>query len=60
MSDVDIEAITAADLFHTAYRRHLEGIGVWLHPRVPFETCDAHPCVLWRAALRAGTTGGAA
>lgn len=53
MSDI-VDAITLSDQFDCAYRTHLAGIGVRLHPRVPFERCTAHPCTLFWAALRAG------
>ena len=46
------EAFTAADLWTTAYRQHLAGIGARLCPRVPFEKCDSPPCAKWRAAAR--------
>lgn len=39
-------AITESDLWETAWRRHLEGIGARLCPRVPFAVCDSPPCVL--------------
>jgi hypothetical protein len=47
-----IDELTAADLFHTAYRRHLEGVGVRLCPRRPFEFCESPPCTKYWAAVR--------
>ena len=39
-------AITLADLFDTAWRNHLAGIGARLCPRVPFGACDSRGCRL--------------
>lgn len=46
-------AITEADFFDTAYRKHREGMAVGLHDRVAFERCLAPPCVQFWTVMRA-------
>lgn len=44
------EEISQADLWETAMRYHLAGIGAHLCPRVPFSECDSPPCQRFRGA----------